>query len=109
MQAGKLRHRLVIEAPTITTDLDGGQVVTMRPVGTPVWGAITPVRMTEAVVAGQVAARGTHRITLRWGGVLPPSYQLREGTRVFEITESQNMDERDRQLNILAIERTEGN
>lgn len=108
MQAGKLRHRLTIEQPVVTRDLDGGQLVTMRPVRT-VWASVVPVRMTEAMVAGQVAARGTHKITLRYVETLPPSYQLRMGARIFEITEVQNCDERNRQLDILAIERTEGN
>ena len=106
MQAGKLRKRLHIQIPTVTQDTDGGQIVTFATVET-VWGEVKPLRMTEKLLAAQVAARETHLITLRYQTPLPPTYQLalKGTTRVFEPTGVVNVDERDRALQVTAIEK----
>lgn len=110
MRAGQLRHRLIVERPVVTEAPDGSQVVTYAPAyEDPVWGRIEPLRMTEQLIAAQVDARMTHRITLRYLP-LPPTYRLREqGTgRIFEPTGIKNMDERNRELQIMAIEQVAG-
>jgi SPP1 family predicted phage head-tail adaptor len=105
MEAGKLRHRLVIEAPQVSQDTDGGQLITWEPQGKPIWGSIEPLRNSEQLIAAQVGARQTHRLTLRYV-VLPTEYRLAlEGTtRIFEPTGVRNIEERDRMLEVLAVE-----
>ena len=108
MRAGLLRHRLTLYDVVLNTDADGGQHVDHQPVAT-VWGRVEPLKMSESVIAEQVAARASHRITLRYRAGLKPSQQVvMETGRVFEVTSIRNLDERNRTLEILALEKVAG-
>lgn len=108
MQAGHLRHRLTIQTPVVNTDADGGQHVDWLVEAT-VWGRVEPLKMSESVIAAQVAARASHRITLRYRGDLAPTAMLvMETGKVFEVTSIRNLDERNRTLEVLALEKVEG-
>jgi SPP1 family predicted phage head-tail adaptor len=108
MQAGELRHRLTIRRPNVSTDADGGQHLDHADVAT-VWGHVAPLRMAESIIAEQVAARASHKITLRYrAGLLPSDQLVLETGRVFEITSIRNRDERNRELEVLALEKVAG-
>ena len=112
MRAGLLRKRLRIEAPDIQIRSDGSQDVTFIPVivkGEPlvVYGRIEPLRMDEFVIGGQDVSRTFVRLTIRWHPAIPPTYQLVDvySDRVFEITGVLNLDERNREIRLLATEK----
>lgn len=105
LEAGKLRHQLQIEAPEVTQSEDGGQALRWEPQGVPVWGRIEPLRDSEKLIAAQIGERRTHRLTLRYVE-LPSTYRLVlvGTTRLFEPIGVRNLDERNRTIEVLAIE-----
>jgi head-tail adaptor len=62
---------------------------------------------TEQLIAGQVAARLSHTITLRYRAALLPTAQLvlQPSGRVFEVVSVLDTDERHRELTVMALER----
>ncbi len=71
INAGDLRHRLVLQAPPTTRDGLGarsGAWVTQATV----WGAAWPVSAREQLAAGQINSEATVRFRIRYrAGVLP--------------------------------------
>lgn len=86
MEAGELRHRLVIEAPEYTRNNDGEAVITWTPINT-VWGKITPIGGQEKLLAESLKSALTHNVLLRRAGCLASNMRLRFGSRIFEIIE----------------------
>lgn len=105
MQAGKLRQRLHVQVPRLVTDEDGGNQSAFTTTQT-VWGRVEPLRMSEQLIAQQTQARMTCRITLRYQAPFPPTYRLvmKGTTRAFEPAGVLNIDERNRELQLMAIE-----
>ena len=103
---GDLRHRLVLEAPNPADDGQGGQgdpwasPVTLATV----WGRVEPLRGRERQHAGQIEARHSHRITIRYRDDVTTAHRVRLGTRVFNIRAMANREERDRWLMLLCEE-----
>ncbi len=67
MEAGRLRHRINVQAPVETPAVDSGDPeVTWTDVGT-CWGMVEPLRGREATYAGQqILAEMDTRITVRY-------------------------------------------
>lgn len=104
MQAGKLRHRLALQAPTTTLDAYGEAIKVWGTVAT-VWGSVEPLRMQEYFEAQQTQAKATHRIDVRYVPGVSPDYRVVLGTRVFEVTAVLNPQERNERLQLLAVEK----
>lgn len=108
MQAGKLRHRLMIQSlpdtPTRGTsgeekvDDSEWQNVAM------IWGSVEPLAGREFFAAQQVNADVSHRIRLRYLPGITPKMRLKFGDRIFDIVNSLNIEERNRELELLARE-----
>ncbi len=105
MQAGRLRHRLEIQAPTEVQDDIGGVRFDYRPLTT-VWGSVEPLRTRELLEAQKMEARISHRITLRYVRHFNYQWRIRllETTRLFDLFPARNIDERNRTLEVLAME-----
>jgi len=66
MKAGKLRHRLTIEAPSTTQDPEtGALVVTWAPIDT-VHASIEPLSVRDYVAAQTLKSKVSVRIVIRW-------------------------------------------
>lgn len=103
---GSLRHRLTIEAGNPSDDGYGGQT---DPWAKPtriatVWGRIRPLRGQERLHAGQLDARHSHMITLRYRADVTTAQRIRSGARIFNIRAVTNRDERNRWLDLLCEE-----
>ena len=81
---GRLRTRLMIEAPVETPDGAGG-VVRSYEEHLAVWAAVEPVAGAFGLAAGRTGQTVTHRITLRAGPELTTQHRLRDGTRLYHI------------------------
>lgn len=71
MNAGKLRHRLLLEQPIVTQDDTGGEVINWSVFRT-VWASVEPLRGRgplrgrEQLIANQSLAPLDTRIRIRW-------------------------------------------
>lgn len=105
MQAGKLRNRVTVQVATTTTNSYGQSVESWADVGT-FWAYVRPLGGNEAVVAKQVQENATTAITLRWQGstTLTILHRILFNGRVLGITQVNDVDERNRQLELLCQE-----
>lgn len=100
---GALRTRLVLEAPTETSDGAGG--VTRQFAATmTLWGQVVALRGRQTVLAGVPGQALSHRVTLRWRSGLDSSMRLRIGSRVLAIRSVYDPDETRRVLVCLCEE-----
>lgn len=104
LDAGRIRHRVRIEAPLRTPDGGGGATETWVTVAE-AWAEISPAGGTERLEADRVAGRVTHVIHMRAGVNLAPEMRVVNGTRIFEIRAAIDLNERGRWLRVLAEER----
>jgi len=103
---GRLRHRLVLEAPVETDDGAGGVLRAYENLAT-VWAAIEPLGLAEQVAAEALGARLTHRIVVRVGFDLTLRHRFKLGERTFRIAAIRDPDESGRFREISAEERTD--
>lgn len=104
LDAGKLRHRVRIEAAVRTADEGGGATETWATVAE-AWADIRPASGNEQVAADRRQGRVSHVVHMRAGIVVEPEMRLRLGGRVFEIRAVIDLSERRRWFRILAEER----
>ena len=102
---GRLRTRLVIEAPAETPDGAGGVTRTYTEDST-VWAAIELVAGGYRFATDRSGQTVTHRITLRVGPDLTVQHRLRDGTRIYQIRSVLAEDADDRFLTALTEEMT---
>lgn len=106
MKAGKLQHRVQVQAPP-------GAESPQNEFGEPSgdwetvatrWASIEPLSGSESVTADQTQSPATHRITLR-RFALTPRHRVKWGTRYFYVTAAQNPEELSEQVTANATER----
>ncbi len=101
--AGKLRQRLLLEAPADVPDGAGGRTRSWSLVAA-LWGEVRPVRMTELVEADARRAEATHRITIRHRDDVRADMRFTQGPRSFRITGMSDPDGRRAWLVCQAVE-----
>lgn len=133
MRIGPLRHRVKIQTPVITRDDCGGAIETWEDFAAPASGVYTdpaiagaetdsgttgvlttltstfyasiePLIGREYMAAKQMQADVTHKIRMRYIPGLTTTMRIVFGTRVFEIESILNVQERNRELVIMATE-----
>jgi len=82
--AGRLKTRLVLEAPSETPDGQGGVTRSYSAVAT-VWAAVTPLPAREAVEADAAGATERVRIVLRDEFALTLAHRFRDGARIYRV------------------------
>ena len=101
MQIGKLDKRITLQNRSSTLDDYGQPVNTWSNLAT-VWANIKPLTGREKAQMQMVDAMFTHRVTIRYNeSFMPPttvdawriSYETPSGTRIFNITSAQDVDE----------------
>jgi SPP1 family predicted phage head-tail adaptor len=106
IEAGQLRHRVTIERPTRTEHpATGERLLAWQDVAT-VWAGVRPLTAREAAANAQTQANVTHEVTMRYTSALTADCRLRFGGRVLDITGIRNVDERNRELRVSAVEKT---
>jgi head-tail adaptor len=90
---GRLKTRLVIEAPIEADDGQGGVTRNYSAVAT-IWAAVLPARMTHAVEADADSALVHLRIILRSGFALTLRHRFIDGAKIYRITALREIDDR---------------
>ncbi|MDA8212164.1 MAG: phage head closure protein [Clostridia bacterium] len=103
MNAGELRHRVKIQQKSVTRDSFGAESVTWSDVAT-VWAVVEPLRGREFFGAQQVNAEVTTRIRIRYRSGVVPTMRALYGSRVYDIQSVINLDERNRELQLMCKE-----
>jgi len=106
MQAGRLRHRVTVQRATDSIDQYGDQTPTWASLGT-VWASVEPLSGREYFAAAQMQSEVSTRIVIRpiSGVTLTPKDRVKFGSRYFDIQSVINRDERNRELQLLCVER----
>jgi SPP1 family predicted phage head-tail adaptor len=82
---GRVRHRAILEAKTLTADGGGGFAETWEPYAL-VWGELVPASGDESVQAGRVESRVSHKLIVRRRTDVSANHRVRVGERTFAIT-----------------------
>jgi SPP1 family predicted phage head-tail adaptor len=105
MRAGKLRHRLTLQSPTVTRDSYGAETIAWTDERT-VWGSVEPLEGREYLEARATTQTITHQIRIRYqkGKTVHPSWRVSYDSRTFVIESVMNRMERDMETIIMARE-----
>lgn len=109
VEAGRLRHRLALKREGGTTFDSRGQIDTLVETIDTVWGSVEPLRGQESILARQLDATLSHKITIRYSSDVEnigPSSWFEFGTRKFHIVEARNIEERNILLECICGETT---
>jgi len=102
MRAGKLRHRVTIQTPTVTTTR--GQETTTWTTYDTVWASIEPLYGREYWEAAKINSEITAKITMRWRRGIKPQMRCVYGPRIFEIISIIDDQQLNRQLQLMVKE-----
>jgi SPP1 family predicted phage head-tail adaptor len=81
---GALNRRLVLEAPTETSDSAGGVTRSYETAAT-LWARVVPVSAVVDTAAGSLGAVLHHRIVIRAREGMTMRHRLRDGARIYRI------------------------
>lgn len=104
LRIGNLRHRITFQVP-ITTVNEIGEEVTGYSDFKTVWAAIEPLHGREFEEGNKNSNEVTHRIKIRYTPGLSGDMKIIYKNREFDIQSIINVNERNRELHIMAIER----
>ena len=103
MRAGTLRHVVTIQAPAVTKNTRGAEVVTWSTLAT-VRADVRTLSARELVANDQVTPIAQHLITLRYRTGITTKHRVLWGTRYFGITSVLETDNRLRSLTLACTE-----
>lgn len=98
-----LRHRLILETETRTSDGGGGASTGWSAVGL-VWGAVRARTGSERLEADGAKGRITHDVIIRWRSDVTPAMRFRDGARALDIRAAFDPDDERRWLKCLCEE-----
>ena len=103
IQPATFKDRIKLQAITQTTDGQGGYTDAWTDVAT-VWASIEQKSQQEAYYAMQMESPATHRFTMRFLIGITTKHRVAFGTRTFNITRVNNVQEANAFLEIDAVE-----
>lgn len=106
LRSGHLRHELTIETlsnPSTTLDSRGQPTRTWNRLAT-VRAMVEPLRGQEALLARQLYATASHKLTFRYQPNVTTQARATHRGRVFNFHDVRNVEERDRVLEVICTE-----
>ena len=103
MRAGELRKRFTVEQPAEAADCLCQMVQTWSTFAV-LWGELHPLVGTERIQAAQINANADTQITVRYFAGITNKMRIRYGARIFQIVSALNVDERNREIDLLCTE-----
>jgi SPP1 family predicted phage head-tail adaptor len=106
MRAGNLRHTISIQESTEVSDGMGGFTLAWTDISsmTAIPAAIWPLTAKESLDAMKLELQVTHKIRIRYRSGITAKNRIKFGTRYFNIVSLINFEERNKQLDMLALE-----
>lgn len=101
MNPGALRHLVTIQKQVETQNTYGAPEVTWSDVAEKVWCRIEPLRGREYFAAKQVNADIEARVVMRYRNDITAKMRLLHGMNEYYIDTIINVDERDRELQLM--------
>jgi SPP1 family predicted phage head-tail adaptor len=103
MDFEKMRKRVELQSVTETTS---GLGETSRAWATysTVWAAIKPLQGRELYYAQQIHSEATTQITIRYSSAVVTKNRVKFGSRIFQILDVKNIDEKSERLELLTVE-----
>lgn len=105
INAGKLRHRIQLQQPSVTRDAFQGAVDSFTTVAE-VSAQVEPLGGQELFNAQAVLAESTHRVTVRYRADVAADWRVLYGSRVLNIGSVNDVGERRRELELICAEVT---
>jgi head-tail adaptor len=106
VEAGRLRHRLVLEQRSQASN-DAGYLTDAFAIVAEVWGAVEATRGSVYAAGIQMEERLTHRVTLRWRNPADFDHVRIDGTtNRYKVRDARDPDGRRTVLEIMAEEVT---
>jgi SPP1 family predicted phage head-tail adaptor len=103
VMAGRLRHRVTLKSNSPSVDEYGDESESWGTEGT-VWARIEPLRGQELLLAQQVNAELSHRVTIRYYSGCSPQWRVYFGNRTLEIVSVRDPEERNIKMELLCKE-----
>lgn len=76
LQAGRLRHRIILQAPVETQDVSTGAMEVIWVNEARLWSAIEPLSAREFIASQAEQSKVIARITIRYTGNISPNMRL---------------------------------
>lgn len=105
MRAGKLRHKMTIEAPPTTRNAYNEATGSWTTFAT-VWGSIEPLSGRELVAARELQSDVDFKITIRYLSGVAAKMRVSWNSRTFDIAHVESRMEGNREMWLFAVERT---
>ena len=103
MKAGELRHRVILQKPTETTN-DIEEVVYTWSDEATVWAAVEPNTGSWYFAAQQANSNVKGRVRMRYRSDIDPTWRLKFGDRILNIESILNPDEKNIETIVLYSE-----
>lgn len=107
MEAGKLRHRVVIQYATVAQDAYGEPVKTWATLAT-VWGAVEPLIGREYLAAQQLQSAIPVRVRIRYRNDVTPLMRVSWDGNLYDIESVQEVRTERRELILMCKENQDG-
>jgi len=104
MRGGKLRHIVDIQQPARSADGFGEQVPSWSNFATGLYAQVEPLSGNERIQAQQINANVNYMVRIRYCPGVTPSMRVIYGSRTLQITNVQDVLERNREMELLCIE-----
>lgn len=104
MKAGERRHYIIIEQVSESADARNEMTQTWSEYAN-AWAEIKPVRGREYFQAHAENVAADTRIILPYIAGITSKMRVRFGSRIYDIETVINIDERNRELNLMCVER----
>lgn len=103
MNAGKLRHYIDLQSPTVSVGTMGGTSIAFAH-NSYAWARVEPQAGGEATTAGMTEARNTVLVTMRYHATVRPTWRIVLGSKTYEVNSIVNVDERNREMRLSCTE-----
>lgn len=103
MESGKLRHRITLQQPQVTSNTIGEEYPTWADVAT-VWAAVEPATGSWYYAGQQAESKVDGRVRIRYRSDVLSTWRIKFGDRYLSIVSILNPQERNKELTIMYLE-----